>query len=66
MAADIYQIVRQLGLNRFVLVGFSMGGAIALRYMNCFHGFGVSGLILLSAAAPCFAQRPCCPGGKPL
>ena len=65
MAADIYQVVRQLCLNRFVLVGFSMGGAIALRYMNCFHGFGVSRLILLSAAAPCFAQRPGCPGGKP-
>lgn len=66
MAADIYQVVRQLCLKRFILVGFSMGGAIALRYMNCYNGFGVCKLILLSAAAPCFAQRPGCPCGKPL
>ena len=39
MSADIFQVVRQLCLKRFVLVGFSMGGAIALRYMNCYNGF---------------------------
>ena len=66
MAADIYQTVRQLCLNRFTLVGFSMGGAISLRYMRCFNGFGVSRLILLSAAAPCFARSPGCPCGKSL
>lgn len=43
-----------------------MGGAIALRYMNCFHGFEVCKLILLSAAAPCFARRPGFPYGKPV
>lgn len=64
MAADIFQVVRRLCLKRFILVGFSMGGAIALRYMNCYNGFGVCRLILLSAAAPCFAQRPDCPCGK--
>ena len=66
MAADIFQIVRQLCLKRFILVGFSMGGAIALRYMNQYNGFGVCKLILLSAAAPCFAQRPGFPYGKPV
>ena len=65
MSADIFQVVRRLRLKRFVLVGFSMGGAIALRYMNCYRGFGVCKLILLSAAAPCFAQRPNFPYGKP-
>ena len=64
MATDVFQIVRQLRLKRFILVGFSMGGAIALRYMNCYNGFGVCRLILLSAAAPCFTQRPCFPYGK--
>ena len=58
MAADIFQVVRQLCLKRFILIGFSMGGAIALRYMNCYNGFGVCRLILLSAAAPCFTQFP--------
>ena len=66
MSADIFQIVRKLCLNKFILVGFSMGGAIALRYMNRHNGFGVCKLILLSAAAPCFASRPGCPYGKPL
>lgn len=66
ISADIFQVVRRLCLKRFVLVGFSMGGAIALRYMNCYNGFGVCRLILLSAAAPCFAQRPDFPYGKPV
>lgn len=64
MSADVFQIVRQLRLRNFVLVGFSMGGAIALRYMNRYKGFGVRKLILLSAAAPCFTQRPDFPYGK--
>ncbi len=66
MSTDIFQIVRRLCLRRFILVGFSMGGAIALRYMNRYNGFGVCKLILLSAAAPCFAQRPDFPYGKPV
>lgn len=66
MCADLFQVVRQLCLRNFILVGFSMGGAIALRYMNCYSGFGVRKLILLSAAAPCFAKRPNCPYGKPM
>ena len=64
MAADIFQVVRHLCLKKFILVGFSMGGAIALRYMNCYNGAGVCKLILLSAAAPCFAQHPGFPYGK--
>ena len=66
MAADLFQVVRQLCLKRFILAGVSMGGAIALRYMNCYNGFGVCKLILLSAAAPCFARQPGCPYGKPV
>ena len=66
MAADVFQIVRQLCLKGFILAGFSMGGAIALRYMSCYNGFGVCRLILLSAAAPCFARRPGFPYGKPV
>ena len=64
MAADIFSVVQRLKLRNFILVGFSMGGAIALRYMNIFKGFGVCKLILLSAAAPCFAQRSDFPYGK--
>lgn len=64
MSSDIFHVVRRLGIRNFILVGFSMGGAIALRYMNRYSGFGVCKLILLSAAAPCFAQRPDFPYGR--
>lgn len=66
MSDDIFQIIRQLHLKGFILVGFSMGGAIALRYMSRYNGFGVCRLILLSAAAPCFARQPGFPYGKSL
>ena len=59
LADDVFQVVQALRLNRFVLVGFSMGGAIVLRYMRRHRGFGVCRLALLGAAAPRFT---CCPG----
>lgn len=64
MATDIFHVVRRMALRNFILVGFSMGGAIALRYMNRYSGFGVCKLILLSAAAPCFTQQTDFPYGK--
>lgn len=65
LASDLYRVVTSLSLSSFVLVGFSMGGAVALRYMRLFGGYGVQKLILLAAAAPCFARRPGCPAGMP-
>ena len=63
MAGDLYAVVRALRLRAFVLVGFSMGGAITLRYMRRYGGYGVRRLILLAAAAPCWTQRPGYPYG---
>ena len=63
MATDLYRVVRAKQLSNFILVGFSMGGAIVLRYMNLFRGYGVKKLILLAAAAPCWTQRPGFPYG---
>ena len=63
MSADIYNVVKALGLSNFTLVGYSMGGAIVLRYMNCFRGYGVNKLMLLAAAAPCWTQRQDFPYG---
>lgn len=60
---DIYTVVQSLNLKSFALVGFSMGGAIALRYMARFQQYGVSKLILLAAAAPCYTKRPGFPYG---
>lgn len=63
MAEDIYNIVCAMKLRNFILVGFSMGGAISLRYMRKFKGFGVCKLILLAAAAPSATQQPDFPYG---
>ncbi len=63
MADDIYQVAQACKLDCFVLVGFSMGGAVALRYMNKFQGYGVKKLFLLSAAAPMWTKRQGYPYG---
>lgn len=63
MAEDIYTVVKSLRLNSFVLVGFSMGGAIVLRYMKNYKGYGVLKLILLAAAAPSWTKSPDFPYG---
>ena len=63
LATDIYMVVKHFGLHDFILAGFSMGGAIAIRYMTIFHGYGVSKLILLAAAAPSFVVRENYPYG---
>lgn len=63
MATDIYCVVCALQLQDFAMVGFSMGGAIVLRYMRLFGGFEVERLVLLSAAAPSWTQRPGFPYG---
>ena len=51
LAEDIRVITDKLNLNQFILVGFSMGGAIAIRYMSRYAGARVSKLALLAAAA---------------
>ncbi|UOY93160.1 alpha/beta hydrolase [Ectobacillus sp. JY-23] len=63
LADDIRSIVETLQLKAFVLVGFSMGGAIAVRYMARHSGHQVAKLALLGAAAPAFTQRPGYPYG---
>ncbi len=64
LADDLAQVIKQIGLKCFTLCGFSMGGAIALRYMKRHRGQGVKKLILLAAAAPCFVKRPDFPYGQ--
>nr|WP_106781266.1 alpha/beta hydrolase [Lysinibacillus timonensis] len=52
LADDLYQIIKTLQLKDITLLGHSTGGGIAIRYMARYNGFGVSKLVLLSAAAP--------------
>lgn len=57
LADDVKAVVKELGISDAVLIGFSMGGAVAVHYMSRHNGFGVKKLVLIGAAAPLFTQR---------
>ncbi|HEX6434181.1 MAG TPA: alpha/beta hydrolase [Gemmatimonadales bacterium] len=46
MAADVHAVVEGLRIPRFVLVGHSLGGGVALRYASA-HPDRIAGLLLL-------------------
>ncbi|WP_028777120.1 alpha/beta fold hydrolase [Shimazuella kribbensis] len=52
LAEDIHHVICSLQLDNFILAGHSTGGAIAIRYMARYNGYGVSKLVLINAAAP--------------
>jgi len=56
LATDVYSVILSLNLQNIILVGFSVGGAIATRYMSLYRGYGVSKLALWSAAVPGFTK----------
>jgi len=56
-ALDINKILMELEINDAILCGFSMGGAIAIRYMSLYYEAHVSKLVLAGAAAPSWTQR---------
>jgi non-heme chloroperoxidase len=60
---DIKQVISALNLQGVTLVGFSMGGAIVMRYIAKFFSELVSKVVLMSAAAPCFTKREDYPYG---
>lgn len=63
MADDLYKIISSLDDRNITLCGFSMGGAICIRYMARHNGFRVGKLVLMGAAAPSFVQRAGYPYG---
>jgi len=65
-ALDINKILIELEINNAVLCGFSMGGAIAIRYVSAYYGAHVSKLVLAGAAAPSWTQREGFPYNLPL
>jgi len=56
-ALDIKRVLDILEINDAVLVGFSMGGAIAVRYLSIYSGAHVSKLVLAGAAVPLWTNR---------
>lgn len=56
-ASDIKRVLDILEINDAVLLGFSMGGAIAVRYVSVYKGAHVSKLVLAGAAVPLWTKR---------
>jgi pimeloyl-ACP methyl ester carboxylesterase len=56
-AADIKKVLNDLDIKDAVLVGFSMGGAIAIRFVSLYNSAHISKLVLAGAAAPIWTQR---------
>jgi non-heme chloroperoxidase len=49
---DLYQLVTQLKLRDFTLVGFSMGGGEVARYLGKYGSNGVSKAVIISGVPP--------------
>jgi non-heme chloroperoxidase len=62
-ADDLQSVLHALELSDVTLVGFSMGGSIALRYMARHKCDRINNLVLCSAAAPCFTKKSDFPFG---
>jgi non-heme chloroperoxidase len=58
LADDIQAVLEALDLHGVILVGFSMGGAEALRYLSRHGSNRISKLVLLGAAAPRLLKAP--------
>jgi pimeloyl-ACP methyl ester carboxylesterase len=56
-AQDIKNVLNKLDIKDAVLCGFSMGGAIAIRFVSTYNGTYISKLVLAGAAAPIWTQR---------
>ncbi|CAM4338319.1 pimeloyl-ACP methyl ester carboxylesterase [Paenibacillus endophyticus] len=63
LADDVKAVIEYLRLEHAFLIGFSVGGAIAVRYMARHGGYGIQKLALIGAAAPSFSQREDYPHG---
>jgi non-heme chloroperoxidase len=64
MADDIHAVIETLKLEEITLVGFSVGGAISIRYMARHSSYKVAKLVLIGAAAPSFTQQDNNPYGS--
>src|SRR2546426_9369791 len=51
-AEDLHQLIAQLKLRDFTLVGFSMGGGEVARYIGKYGSKGVSKAVIISSVVP--------------
>ena len=61
--ADLKAVIASLGLERPIIAGWSMGGAVALAFAAAFPG--VASRLLLIGSTPCLIQRPDWPDAVP-
>jgi non-heme chloroperoxidase len=62
-AEDLHQLVTQLKLRDFSLVGFSMGGGEVARYLGKYGSNGVSKAVFLGSVPPFLLKTPDNPEG---
>lgn len=63
-ADDIQKVMNELKLEqKFAMVGFSMGGAIVMRYVAKYYPKTLSHIVFVGAAAPSFTKRKGYPHG---
>src|SRR6266576_2406528 len=60
---DLHQLVTQLKLGDFTLVGFSMGGGEVARYLGKYGSNGVSKAVIISGVPPYLLKTPDNPEG---
>lgn len=65
-ALDIKKVLTLLDIKDAILVGFSMGGSIAIRFVSIYNGAHIAKLVLCGAAAPIWTQRKDFPYNLPL
>lgn len=56
-ALDIKRVLDKLDIKDAMLVGFSMGGSIAVRFVSAYNEDQVTKLVLAGAAVPSWTQR---------
>ncbi|MBS1800380.1 MAG: alpha/beta hydrolase [Acidobacteria bacterium] len=62
-AEDLCKLTKHLSLNRFSLVGFSMGGGEVARFMGRFGATHVERAVFISAVPPFLLKSEANPGG---
>jgi non-heme chloroperoxidase len=66
LADDVAELIDRLDLQEVTLVGHSMGGGEAVRYLTRHGNDRISRLVLVAAAIPSVRQAPDNPDGVPL
>ncbi|WP_242143914.1 MULTISPECIES: alpha/beta fold hydrolase [unclassified Bacillus cereus group] len=65
LADDIFIVLEALQIENATLLGFSVGGAICIRYMTRYQSKHISKLALVDAVSPSFVKNTNSPYGVP-